>query len=256
MIVQDADTVSLDRVVGDRVLVEPGEAYAVVQFVWDRLRSSRDADGRMMPLPALSALAISATGDIDAMRPAREVTRTMRPPHEVAQELGHLLLQLLSSGRPDLSGVPVACIDAGRRVAMRAPIPGGLRPIAAPEALFIALEAFRPRDTYGARAALFARWAKTPRSAATVRADVRADTRTDVAPAPRAHAVPSRQVTPVHRTVGRPARRAHVELRLQFDTTAEPAPVPADATFSARPARPGQRPGQTPSRGRLSLVVS
>ena len=53
MNVQDLDTVSLDRVIGDRVPVEPVEAYAVLQFVWERLRASRDSDGRMMPLPAL-----------------------------------------------------------------------------------------------------------------------------------------------------------------------------------------------------------
>jgi hypothetical protein len=64
--------------------------------------------------------------------------------------------------------------------------------------------------------------------------------------------VPARQVNPAHRTGGRPARRAQVELRLQFDTTAEPSPVQADPALSARPARPEQ----TVSRGRLSLVVS
>ena len=164
MNVQDLVTVSLDRVIGDRVPVEPVEAYAVLQFVWEQLRASRDGNGRMMPLPALDALAISATGDIDTMRRAGEVSRTMRPPHEVAQELGHLLGQLLSSGGPD-QPFRTACLDAVRRVTLRAPIPGGLRPIAAPEALFTALEAFRPRDTFAARAALFARWVKTSHGA-------------------------------------------------------------------------------------------
>ncbi len=114
-----------------------------------------------MPLPALDALAVSATGDIDAMRPPGAVRRTMRPPHELARELGHLLRLLLSSGRPELARVPAACLDAVRRVTMRAPIPGGLRPIASPHALFTALEAFRPRDTPAALAALFARWVST-----------------------------------------------------------------------------------------------
>ena len=91
MSAQDLAAVSLDRVISDHVPVEPVEAYAVLQFVWERLRSSRDADGRMMPLPALDALAISATGVIDARRPPGPVSRTMRPPHELARELGHLL---------------------------------------------------------------------------------------------------------------------------------------------------------------------
>ena len=120
MNVQDLVTVSLDRVIGDRVPVEPVEAYAVLQFVWEQLRASRDGDGRMMPLPALDALAISATGDIDTMRRAGEVSRTMRPPHEVAQELGHLLGQLLSSGGPDQ-----ACPDSLPR---RGPPGGAARP--------------------------------------------------------------------------------------------------------------------------------
>ena len=233
MNVQDLVTVSLDRVIGDRVPVEPVEAYAVLQFVWEQLRASRDGNGRMMPLPALDALAISATGDIDTMRRAGEVIRTMRPPHEVAQELGHLLGQLLSSGGPD-QPVPTACLDAVRRVALRVPIPGGLRPIAAPEALFTALEAFRPRDTFGARAALFARWVKTSHGAATRKG------------------VPPRQPNTAHRTGGRPGRQAEVELRLHFDATAEPAPAQAVQTLPTRPARQDQ----TASRGRLSLVVS
>ena len=234
MNVQDLVTVSLDRVIGDRVPVEAVEAYAVLQFVWEQLRASRDGDGRMMPLPALDALAISATGDIDTMRRAGEVSRTMRPPHEVAQELGHLLGQLLSSGGPDQPGVPTACLDAVRRVALRVPIPGGLRPIAAPEALFTALEAFRPRDTFAARAALFARWVKAPHGATTRKG------------------VPSRQPNPAHRTGGRPARQAEVELRLHFDATAEPAPAQAVPTLPTRLTRPEQ----ATSRGRLSLVVS
>ena len=121
MNVQDLVTVSLDRVIGDRVPVEPVEAYAVLQFVWEQFRASRDGDGRMMPLPALDALAISATGDIDTMRRAGEVSRTMRPPHEVAQELGHLLGQLLSSGGPDqpVSRPPASTRSAGWRCASR-----------------------------------------------------------------------------------------------------------------------------------------
>ena len=239
MNVRDLDTVSLDRVIGDRVLVEPVEAYAVLQFVWERLRASRDSDGRMMPLPALSAVAISATGDIDAMRPTGQVSRTMRPPHEVAQELGHLLLQLLSSGRPDLPGVPVACLDAVRRVMLRAPIPGGLRPIAAPEALFTALEAFRPRDTYAARAALFARWVNVARRHRSGRGPCRKSPGHGDASASRpGPATAAGQPDPS--TGGQPARRAEVELRLQFDTTAGPAPVQAVPTLPARPARPEQ----------------
>lgn len=249
MSVQDVNTVSLDRVTRDRVVVEAVEAYAVLQFVWERLRASRDANGRMMPLPALGALAISATGDIDAMRPAGDVTRTMRPPHDVAQELGHLLLQLVSSGRPDLVGVPIPCLDAIRRVSMRAPVPGGLRPISAPEALFTALEMFRPRDTYAARAALFARW-KASRGSRSIRAEMRADHRVDVAPAARDQGATARQGSPTHRTGGRPPRRAGVELRLQFDSTPALAPALASESVSERPARPEP----TGPRSRLSLV--
>jgi hypothetical protein len=249
MSVQDVNTVSLDRVTRDRVVVEAVEAYAVLQFVWERLRASRDSDGRMMPLPALGALAISATGDIDAMRPSDEVSRTMRPPHEVAQELGHLLLQLVSSGRPDLVGVPIPCLDAIRRVSLRAPVPGGLRPISAPETLFTALEMFRPRDTYGARAALFARW-KASRSTRTVRAEIRPDHRVDVTPVSRDQVAASRQVSPTHRTDGRPPRPADLELRLQFESTPALGSAPAAAHVPDRPARPDP----TIPRGRLSLA--
>jgi len=249
MSVQDFDTVSLDRVTGDCVVVEPTEAYAIVQFVWERLRQSRDADGRMMPLPALGALAISATGDIDAMRPSREVSRTMRPPHEMAQELGHLLLQLVSSGRPDLVGIPMPCLDAIRRVSMRVPIPGGLRPISAPEALFTALEMFRPRDAYDARAALFVRW-RTSRSTRAVRAEARPEHRVDVTPAARDQVTASRQGSPTHRPGVRPARRAAIELRLQFDTTPDPRPAQAIANVPGR----APRPEPTIPRGRLSLA--
>jgi hypothetical protein len=250
MSVQDVDTVSLDRVAGDHVFVEPVEAYAVLQFVWERLRTTRDSDGRMWPLPALSALAISATGDIDAMQPARDVSRSMRPPHEIAQELGHLLLQLVSSGRPDLVGIPVACLDVIRRVSMRAPVPGGLRPIQAPEALFTAFEQFRPRDTYAARAALFARW-RSSRSARSARADARPGRRVDATPAVRDHGTMRRPGSAVHRA-GRRPRRAAFELRLQFDPT--PAALQAQAIESVRDTAAASP--RTISRGRLSLVVT
>ena len=195
MSAQDPAAVSLDRVIGDRVHVEPVEAYAILQFVWERLRASRDADGRMMPLPALDALAVSATGDIEARRPQGPVSRTMRPPHELARELGHLLRLLLSSGRPELPRVPAACLDAVRRVTMRAPTPGGLRPIAAPHALFTALEAFRPRDTYAALAALFARWVTASHRAAARPVDVELRLHFDTsAPAQMAATVPARAV--------------------------------------------------------------
>lgn len=249
MSVQDIHTVSLDRVTSDRIVVDPVEAYAVLQFVWERLRSSRDGDGRMMPLPALGALAISATGDIDAMRPSREVIRTMRPPHEMAQELGHLLLQLVSSGRPDLVGVPMPCLDAIRRVSMRVPVPGGLRPIAAPEGLFTALEMFRPRDAYASRASLFARW-RASRIVRPVKADVRPDHRVDVTPAARDQASPSRQASATHRTGGR-SRRPAFELRIQFDPT--PVSPNTPQVESARPAAAVPGPGH--SRGRLSLLL-
>ena len=249
MSVHDVDTVSLDRVTADCVVVEPSEAYAIVQFVWERLRTSRDSDGRMMPLPALGALAISATGDIDAMRPTREVNRTMRPPHEMAQELGHLLLQLVSSGRPDLVGVPIPCLDAIRRVSMRVPVAGGLRPISAPEALFTALEMFRPRDSYVARATLFARW-RTARITRPVRIDSRPEPRLDVTPLARDPLTTSRQGSPTHRTGARPARRPAFELRLKFDTTLEPRAAQAMENVAARPARPAA----TTHRGRLSLA--
>jgi hypothetical protein len=249
MSVQDFDTVSLDRVTGDRIVVEPVEAYAILQFVWERLRTSRDSDGRMMPLPALGALAISAAGDIDAMRPSREVSRTMRPPHEVAQELGHLLLQLVSSGRPDLVGVPMPCLDAIRRVSMRVPVAGGLRPITAPEALFTALEIFRPRDTYAARATLFGRW-KASRTARPVRAERRPEHRVDVAP-PRDLGAASRQGSATHRTGGRTRRPAR-ELRLQFD----PTPAAPDGQVVERVRQGHARREPVVSRARLSLVVT
>jgi hypothetical protein len=223
MSAQDPAAVSLDRVISDRVHLEPVEAYAVLQFVWERLRASRDADGRMMPLPALDGLAISATGVIDARRPPGPVSLTMRPPHELARELGHLLRLLLSSGRPELRHLPAACLDAVHRVTMRTPTPGGLRPIAAPHALFTALEAFRPRDTYAALATLFARWVTTAhRGAAT-----RVDTIDEVGV----------------------ADAADVELRLHFDSS---APV---QTVGAWPGRT-RRPEQTTSSHRLSLVVA
>ena len=243
------DTVSLDRVTSDCVVVEPTEAYAVVQFVWERLRQSRDSNGRTMPLPALGALVISATGDIDATRRPSEVSLTMRRPHEIAQELGHLLHQLVASGRPDLIGVHLACLDAIRRVALRVPVPGGARPILTPEAFFTALEMFRPRDSYAARAALFARW-RTSRSVRTVRTEVRPDHRVDVAPAARDQGAPTRQASATHRVGGR-TRRAARELHLQFDSTPV-LPLPPDGG-SVPEGATGPEP--TISRGRLSLVV-
>jgi len=251
MSAQDPAAVSLDRVINDRVHVEPVEAYAVLQFVWERLRASRDADGRMMPLPALDALAISATGVIDARRPPGPISRTMRPPHELALELGHLLRLLLSSGRPELRHVPAACLDAVRRVTMRAPTLGGLRPIAAPDALFTALEAFRPRDTHAARAALFARWETTSRAAtssAEASVEVRAEPRPDLGiSAPRAQSIAPRRGSATRRTGGWPGHPADVELRLHFDTS---APVHPAATSPARAVRREQ----TTSSHRLTLT--
>ena len=249
MSVHDLDTVSLDRVTSDCVAVEPAEAYAVVQFVWERLRQSRDANGRMMPLPALGAVVISATGDIDAMRRPSEAILTMRRPHEIARELRHLLCQLVSSGRPDLVGIHVACVDAIRRVALRVPVSGGPRPILAPEALFTALEMFRPRDSYAARAALFARW-RAARSVRPVRTEVRPDHRVDVAPAARDQVTAPRQGSATQRTGGRP-RRAARELRLQFDSTPV-LPMP-QAGEDVGAGVTGPEP--TIARGRLSLVV-
>lgn len=238
--VQDPTTVALDRVIGDRVPVKPDEAYAVLQFVWERLWASRDGDGRMMPLPALDALAISAIGDIDAMRPSGTISLTLRPPHIVAQELGHLLSQLLWSGGPDASDVPPACLDVVRRVTVQVPTVPGLRPIVAPKDLFTALEAFRPRDTGTARAALFDRWLRTSRGAArhgVAHRGINGDS--------RVHA----DTTKASRAQGAPTRPADVALRLYFDTTAGPDAVQVAPT-SARPRSPEPN---TP--GRLSLVM-
>jgi hypothetical protein len=256
--VQDLTTVSLDRVIGDRVPVKPTEAYAVLQFVWERLCASRDGDGRMMPLPALDALAISATGDIDAMRPSGRGSLTFRPPHVVAHELGHLLSQLLWSGGPDTSDIPAVCLDVVRRVTSQVPIAGGLRPIGAPKAFFTALEAFRPRDTYAARAALFARWLTASRALPTRAAESRSGhsaehrVNSDTGKPARPEGVSSAQGSSPHRSGARTARPAGVELRLHFDATADPTPVqsmPAPASRSAGAPEPS-------ARGRLSLVVA
>ena len=255
--VQDLTTVSLDRIIGGRVPVKPDEAHAILLFVWERLCASRDGNGRMMPLPALDALAISATGDIDAMRPSGTAALTMRPPHVVALELGHLLSQLLWPAGPDTADVPAACVDAVRRVTLDVSALGKLRPIASPKALFTALEAFRPRDPNAARAALFDRWLRSTQSAATRTAESRgglgADTRmtSDTARASRAEGVLRGQASAAHRAGGRSARAAGVALRLHFDATAGPAQqvVAQSASWPARSDRP-------PTPGRLSLGLA
>ena len=106
---------------------------------------------------------------------------------------------------------------------MPAPTTGGLRPIAAPHALFTALEAFRPRDTYAALAALFARWVTASHRAAPSRVEASVEVGAEVP--------------------------ADVELRLHFDTSA-----PAQ-TVATSPAR-ARRLEQTTSSRRLSLVAA
>ena len=59
------------------------------------------------------------------MRRAGEVSRTMRPPHEVAQELGHLLGQLLSSGQTRPARCPGSLPRRGPPGDAARPDPGG-----------------------------------------------------------------------------------------------------------------------------------
>ena len=151
--------VSLGRVAADQVAVEPGEAYAVLQHVWQHLRASRDDDGGVVVLPALDVMGITAFGDFEFRRGAATAPRSVRPPHVLTHELATLLLKLLASGRTDFAGVPRTCIEIARRALPG--VPALSRPIVTPEALFRALEAYRPRDASGTLGALFARWRRT-----------------------------------------------------------------------------------------------
>ena len=156
---KDLLVVSLGRIVADQVRVDATEAYAVLQHVWQRIRASRDDDGAVVGLPHQDAMGITAFGDFEVRATPAPAARSVRPPHVLTQELSALLQRLVASGRPDLASAPRACVDALQRAS-----PGAnptARPIVTPEALFRALEAFRPRDPSAALAALYARWMRT-----------------------------------------------------------------------------------------------
>jgi hypothetical protein len=153
--------VSLGRIVVDQVRVDTTEAYAVLQQVWQRIRVTRDDDGALIGMPPLDAMGITAFGDFELREAGPGSERRVRPPHQLAQELGALLLRLLSSGNPGMEGVPTTCVEAARRALPISPRPAHFRPIVTPDALFTAIEAFRPRDPSAALAGLYARWRRT-----------------------------------------------------------------------------------------------
>ena len=68
-----------------------------------------------MALPPLDAMGITPFGDFELRQAACAGPRRMRPPHQLAQELGGLLLRLLASADPGLDNAPPACVDAARR---------------------------------------------------------------------------------------------------------------------------------------------
>ncbi|WP_162271349.1 TolB family protein [Luteitalea pratensis] len=168
--------VSLGRVVADQVRVDATEAHAVLQHVWQRMQASRDTHGATMPLPPLDALGITPFGDFELREAACAGPRRRRRPHELAQELAGLLLRLLSSAATEMDRVPRTCLDAARRASALGPSPDTLGPIVTPDALFTAIEAFRPRDPSVALSGLYARWIRTTDSAHAAPWDARVTT--------------------------------------------------------------------------------
>ena len=153
--------VSLGRIVADQVRVDATEAYAVLHHVWQRIRVTRDDDGALIAVPPLDVMGITPFGDFELREAGSPGGRRVRPPHQLAQDLGGLLLRLLSSASPGMEGVPVSCVEAARRALPISPRPPNFRPIVTPDALFTAIEAFRPRDPSAALAGLYARWRRT-----------------------------------------------------------------------------------------------
>ena len=153
--------VSLGRIVADQVRVDATEAYAVLHHVWQRIRVTRDDDGALIAVPALDAMGITPFGDFELREAGSPGGRRVRPPHQLAQDLGGLLLRLLSSASPGMEGVPVSWRRGSARALPISPRPPNFRPIVTPDALFTAIEAFRPRDPSAALAGLYARWRRT-----------------------------------------------------------------------------------------------
>jgi hypothetical protein len=160
--------VSLGRILADEVRVEADEAHAVIQHIWQHLRSQRANDGGLPLLPALDSAGLTAFGDFQVRPSPAGVVGVVRPPHQVARELADLLVKLARSGRDSLDGPAAACVAVADRTLTRL-APSG-RPITAPDALLRALEAFRPRDASAALAALYARWMRATDSGRTTAA--------------------------------------------------------------------------------------
>ena len=153
--------VSLGRIVADRVRVDPTEAFAVLQQLWQRVQASAGGDHALLAIPPLDAMGITPFGDFEVRRAARTDQRSPRSPQQLSEELGALWLRLLASADPDLTSVPRACVDAARRTSSSGLHRQGERPIETPDELMTALEAFRPGDPSVALAALYARWIRT-----------------------------------------------------------------------------------------------
>ena len=153
--------VSLGRVLADHVRVDAAEAYAVVLHLWERIQNSRDDRAAVMALPPLDTMGITPFGDFELRQAALRGPHRMRPPHQLTQELGALLLRLLASADPGLNKAPQVCVDIARRASSIGSRGQGARPIIAPDALLMALDAFRPRDPSAALAGLYARWRRT-----------------------------------------------------------------------------------------------
>jgi hypothetical protein len=153
--------VSFGRLVADRIRLEPVEACALVHQLWAQIARARGGEGSMaITLPGLNAVGITAFGDVEVRRPAagRPDART---PHELAGDLGQLLLSLLHSGRATLASAGPACVAVARRATTHEPPVDGAPRLGSPSALLAELDRFRPRDPSSAIADVYARWMRT-----------------------------------------------------------------------------------------------
>ena len=264
---KDVLILSLGRVIADEVRVDPSEAHAVLHQVWQRVRASRDLEGAVIAIPALDAMGITAFGDFEVRKSSVPAARSVRRPHQLAHELGTLLMRLLSSAGPPATPAQAACLDAARRATAGAGTPG-VRAIVAPDALFNAIEAFRPRDASAALAGLYARWMRTTESGQTSPRTTMHDDRLPLglgAPRPVTVAPPDDSpITAARRRLSLAEQRARTSQAMP----ASPPPVTrvqasqADVAKEAvgekevAPARPLIRPATSTAGAMIGLLLA
>ena len=152
----DTYAVALSRVLKDDVPVGPCEAIAILDAIWAVTAATVDDRGFYLAIPLPGECVLTAFGDIEVERSARDA-QALCGPVEVATALCRVFVRLTHSAQIGDSSVRSTMAEALQPVRAQAAAEGRVA-FETPEALLAAWTWLRAPDGSAALANLYARW--------------------------------------------------------------------------------------------------